>query len=81
MSESVPLARCPTVTARVLAHLALPAFENVPEPVCEELEHGYLRGGPSGARGKGFGSRGRGGRSSLVPGPEPAPGGLRPRAG
>lgn len=32
-------------TVRVLEHLTIPAYENVPEPVCEELESGFDRGG------------------------------------
>ena len=30
---------------RVLEHLTIPAYENVPEPTCEELETGFTRGG------------------------------------
>jgi hypothetical protein len=53
VSESVPLAgQCPPTTARALDHLVLPAYMNVAEPVCEELESGYVSGGPMGARGR-----------------------------
>ena len=45
VSESVPLAGCPPVTTRLLNHLVVPAYSNVPEPVCEELEDDFDRGG------------------------------------
>lgn len=32
-------------TVRVLEHLSIPAYENVPELTCEELETGFTRGG------------------------------------
>jgi hypothetical protein len=41
VTGSVPLAgECPPTTARTLDHLRLPAPQNLPEPVCEELEEG-----------------------------------------
>jgi hypothetical protein len=39
VSESVPVAgECPPTHARMLDHLAVPAFENVREATCEESE-------------------------------------------
>lgn len=39
VTPAVPVAgRCPPTTARELNHLAVPAYVNVYEPVCEDLE-------------------------------------------
>jgi hypothetical protein len=52
VTESVPVAgECPPTTARVLNHLTIPPYVNLPEPTCEELQgsgwldHGRRRRG------------------------------------
>ena len=53
VTASVPVAgQCPPITARVLDLLLLPAYENVDEPTCEELEKGLVSGGPIGVEGQ-----------------------------